>query len=37
MPGNVARAGLADKILPLESLGAEITRRVCARRNRPAD
>ncbi len=37
MPGNVARAGLADKILPLDRLGAEIARRVCEQRNRPAD
>ena len=28
MPGAVARAGLADKILPLEQLGPEIVRRV---------
>jgi two-component system chemotaxis response regulator CheB len=28
MPGFVARAGLADKILPLEQIGGEITRRV---------
>ena len=28
MPGFVARAGLADKILPLEQLGSEIVRRV---------
>jgi two-component system chemotaxis response regulator CheB len=28
MPGSVARAGLADKILPLEQLGPEIVRRV---------
>ncbi len=28
MPGFVARAGLADKILPLEQIGYEITRRV---------
>jgi two-component system chemotaxis response regulator CheB len=28
MPGFVARAGLADKILPLEQIASEITRRV---------
>jgi two-component system chemotaxis response regulator CheB len=28
MPGTVAKAGLADKILPLEQLGDEILRRV---------
>jgi len=28
MPGSVARAGLADKILPLEQLAPEIVRRV---------
>jgi len=28
MPGFVARAGLADKILPLDQIGAEIIRRV---------
>jgi two-component system chemotaxis response regulator CheB len=28
MPGQVARAGLADEILPLDSLGAAISRRV---------
>jgi two-component system, chemotaxis family, protein-glutamate methylesterase/glutaminase len=28
MPGYVARAGLADKVLPLPQLGAEIVRRV---------
>jgi two-component system chemotaxis response regulator CheB len=33
MPGAVARAGLADAVLPLELLGAEIQRRV--RRDRP--
>jgi chemotaxis response regulator CheB len=26
MPGFVARAGLADKILPLDQIGAEILR-----------
>ena len=28
MPGAVARAGLADKVLPLDQLGPEIVRRV---------
>lgn len=28
MPGQVARAGLADEILPLEAIGTEIARRV---------
>lgn len=28
MPGFVARAGLAEKVLPLEEIGGEITRRV---------
>jgi two-component system chemotaxis response regulator CheB len=28
MPGNVARAGLADKVLPVSLIGAEILRRV---------
>lgn len=28
MPGFVARAGLADRVLPLDQVGAEITRRV---------
>jgi hypothetical protein len=28
MPGFVVNAGLADKVLPLEQLGAEILRRV---------
>jgi two-component system chemotaxis response regulator CheB len=37
MPGHVARAGLADEILPLDSLGAAISRRVRVRTNRPAD
>ena len=32
MPGHVARAGLASAILPLDALGAEIVRRVQARR-----
>jgi two-component system chemotaxis response regulator CheB len=31
MPGYVANAGLADRVLPLEQLGSEITRRVVAR------
>jgi two-component system chemotaxis response regulator CheB len=30
MPGIVARAGLAEKILPLERIGVEIFRRVAA-------
>jgi two-component system chemotaxis response regulator CheB len=30
MPGIVARAGLAEKILPLDHIGAEILRRVTA-------
>jgi two-component system chemotaxis response regulator CheB len=37
MPGHVARAGLADKILPLDSMGAEIARRVWEKRSRAAD
>jgi chemotaxis response regulator CheB len=32
MPGQVARAGLADEILPLATIGAEITRRVARHR-----
>lgn len=32
MPGNVARSGLADKVLPLAVIGAEIVRRVAASR-----
>lgn len=32
MPGAVAEAGLADAVLPLPELAAEITRRVCAGR-----
>jgi hypothetical protein len=28
MPGYVARAGLADRVLPLSLIGAEILRRV---------
>ena len=35
MPGGVARAGLADAVLPLEELGPEIIRRVQAGRTRP--
>lgn len=36
MPGFVARAGLADRILPLGAIGAEIVRRVrVGRGNRP--
>jgi two-component system, chemotaxis family, protein-glutamate methylesterase/glutaminase len=31
MPGYVARAGLAEKILPLDLIGTEIVRRVAAR------
>src|SRR4029077_21117230 len=30
MPGFVARAGLAEKILPLDQIGGEINRRVAA-------
>jgi two-component system chemotaxis response regulator CheB len=30
MPGFVARAGLAEKILPLDQIGNEILRRVAA-------
>ena len=36
-PGHVARAGLADKILPLDNMGAEIARRVWEKRSRAAD
>ena len=32
MPGQVARAGLADDILPLEKVGPEIARRLRIRR-----
>jgi two-component system chemotaxis response regulator CheB len=32
MPGAVARAGLADKVLPLATIGTEIVRRVTASR-----
>jgi two-component system chemotaxis response regulator CheB len=35
MPGFVARAGLADAILPLESISGEIVRRVWAGRAKP--
>ena len=35
MPGFVARAGLADAVLPLHALAAEIGRRVAAGRLRP--
>lgn len=34
MPGFVAKAGLADKVLPLDQLGPEITRRACLGRER---
>ena len=34
MPGHVAREGLADKVLPLDEIGAEITRRVWEKRSR---
>ncbi len=34
MPGHVAGQGLADKVLPLGQIGAEITRRVWAKRSR---
>lgn len=33
MPGFVARAGLAEKVLPLDQIGAEIVRRVPVRRH----
>ena len=33
MPGFVARAGLADAVLPLEGLRAEILRRVAVGRD----
>jgi two-component system chemotaxis response regulator CheB len=36
MPGFVARAGFADKILPLEQIAGEIVRRVNAERRTPA-
>jgi two-component system chemotaxis response regulator CheB len=36
MPGFVARAGLADRILPLEQIAGEIVRRVTAERRMPA-
>ena len=32
MPGFVAKAGLADRILPLDQIGAEIVRRVNAQK-----
>ena len=35
MPGQVAEAGLADEILPLDRLGDAIRRRIGARRDRP--
>ena len=31
MPGFVARAGLAEKVLPLDQIGTEIIRRIAAR------
>jgi two-component system chemotaxis response regulator CheB len=34
MPGYVAREGLADKVLPLDEIGAEINRRVWEKRSR---
>jgi two-component system chemotaxis response regulator CheB len=34
MPGFVARAGLAEKILPLDQIGIEIIRRVAAQPSR---
>jgi two-component system chemotaxis response regulator CheB len=36
MPGFVARSGLADKVLPLDEIAAEIIRRVRVGRLRPA-
>lgn len=36
MPGFVAKAGLADMVLPLSELSAEIQRRVCIARSIPA-
>jgi two-component system chemotaxis response regulator CheB len=36
MPGFVARAGLADAVLPLDAVAAEIGRRVAVRRSVPA-
>jgi two-component system chemotaxis response regulator CheB len=36
MPGFVANAGLADKVLPLQQLGSEIVRRVRVGRALPA-
>jgi two-component system chemotaxis response regulator CheB len=35
MPGFVAKAGLADRVLPLSQVGPEIVRRVLASRARP--
>ena len=32
MPGYVARAGLADAVLPPEALAAEVARRLCVGR-----
>jgi two-component system chemotaxis response regulator CheB len=37
MPGSVARAQLADRILPLDRLAAEIARRVCHPKSLPGD
>ena len=36
MPGAVARAGIADAVLPLDELGPEIVRRVSRGRTQPA-
>jgi two-component system chemotaxis response regulator CheB len=36
MPGFVARAGLADRILPLDQIAGEIVRRVTSDRRAPA-
>ncbi len=36
MPGAIVRAGLADAVLPLESIAAEIVRRVARTPRRPA-
>lgn len=36
MPGFVVKAGLADKVLPLQQLGPEIVRRVAAHRHTPS-
>ncbi len=35
MPGFVSRAGLADRVLPLPQIAAEIVRRVRAGREEP--